>query len=382
MPLLALLGVCSLAFGATSDDEIKQLKEMIKAQNAKIEKLEKAQGATAATAAVDKAVASRGNAYLAPDRPDIKGTGLTFTGEYLYWKVNVGDNTYAYLDDATWNSEDGKAKTVEMGWDHGFRVGLSYRLPWDGFDVGASYTYFRTEGKASAADDDITTALYPAAFDPYSSGSDDCNVAIANMKFKFDSAELLLSRNTQVSKALSAKLFGGFKLVNYELSRDFQYFGDDFADPDEGLGGIVQDKVDALLYGVKAGASGEMKLNHGFSLVGSAAASLLTGKFNIKSLIIEDDNYVIDPATEIMAHMNKSVNRVVPVVELEAGVAWERKLLDNLNLKVFVGYQFTQLFDVVNFPRNHDDTDEATSMYEPDGNLGMHGLVFRIRLDF
>jgi hypothetical protein len=38
IPLLALLAVCSFTLRA-EDSEIKQLREMIKAQNAKIEKL-------------------------------------------------------------------------------------------------------------------------------------------------------------------------------------------------------------------------------------------------------------------------------------------------------------------------------------------------------
>ena len=230
MSVVALLTVCCFALRAAQDDEIKQLKEMIKqqsemikaqnakidSQNAKIEKLEKAQGAAATTASVDKAVASRGAAYLAPDKPEIKGTGLGFTGEFLYLKAQMGGNTVAYQ--GTYDTAvptNGEAKNVNTDWAAGFRLGLDYRLPYDGWTLAADYTYYRAEGDLTAYGNDVAPlwVAYNQAFQIFD--YDDIAVR-SKAEFSYDRFNLELGRNSKLSETLSVRVHSRKMDISYE----------------------------------------------------------------------------------------------------------------------------------------------------------------------
>lgn len=391
LPLLALLAVCSFALNA-ADSEIEQLKQMIKAQNAKIENLERAQGASRASASVDKAVGSRANCYLAPDRPDICGVGLSFKGEYLYWKSNATQNTYAYLGDLDAGSgfaNLGHAQDVDTGWSHGFRLGLEYRLPYDGWNIGADYTYYRADGEDSVtvtpAENAAGTFLYPANgyFPLGMTGVGVLGHAKATADLDFDRVNFEIGRNTKISETLSVRFFGGASVIWVDAKTQESFYVQGALI--DGLGYHHSASDEATYYGIRAGLDAEMKLCYGFSLLGKAAGSLLTGDLETSTIAGFDAD--VDGALvrgETWGDTKNSAYRVVPGLELEAGVAWERKILDGLNLKVFAGYQFSDYIGAMerldaDLPNNFASNNRVVNRQS---DLVLHGVVFRIKLDF
>lgn len=376
MPIVALLAVCGFAINA-ADSEIEQLKKMIQAQNAKIEKLEKAQGAAATTSMVDKAVGSKGAAYLAPDKPDIKGTGLSFTGEFLYWRPIQGGNEYAtafghgHGPAAEYN--DGGTKSADLDWEPAFRIGLAYQLPYEGWDIKASYTYFRGEGEDDFGTDDsgIVALLITDQEEPY-----DAYYARGTSKLGLDMVNFDLGRNTKVSESLTVRPFVGFQYAGIDSSLEGDYnFDDSEFDPDNNYWGKISSAAD--LFGIRVGADVDIKLKSGFSLFGQAAASLLTGS-------AESAWKDVDDAGDLLDDVRNDVRVIVPAVQIAAGFAWERKISDKLNFKASLGYEFNQFFGAVVNPLqdgNEDMTYGGT--YRQDRrDLGLHGLTFRIKLDF
>lgn len=384
MPLLALLAVCSFAINA-ADSEIEKLKDMIKAQNAKIDKLEKAQGSSAATSSVDKAVASKGAAFLAPDRPDIKGVGLSFTGEYLYWKSDATQSTYAYLggDPLAGGANLGKAQNINTDWSSGFRLGLDYKLPYDGWNIGADYTYYRADGEDSVSVDPASmpdVMLYPANF--FGMGGPDYGHAVATADLSFDRVNVEIGRNTKLSESLSVRFFGGASVLWFDSETKESYYV--VGAPLVGLGSHHRAEAEATYFGIRAGLDAEMKLKHGFSFLGKAAGSILTGELETSQLYgVDGDANGVLARDEIQGNTKNSSSRLVPGMELEAGVAWEKKLLDNLNMKVFLGYQFSDYIGAVErLDADVFGAGGSTRVVNRESNLMLHGLVFRLKFDF
>jgi len=391
LPLLAVLAVCSFALNA-ADTEIEQLKQMIRAQNAKIEKLERAQGSSQASAAVDKAVGSRHPCYLAPDRPDV-GVGLSFKGEYLYWKSNASQNTYAYLGDVDGFANLGHARDVDTGWSHGFRLGLDYRLPYDGWNIGADYTYYRADGESSVtvtpAENAAGTYLYPAnGFNATGlEGPAGADIVLGHAKatadLDFDRVNFEIGRNTKISETLSVRFFGGGSVIWVDAKTQESFYAQGVAIDGLGYHHSASDK--ATYYGIRAGLDAEMKLKYGFSLLGKAAGSMLVGDLETSAIAGFDLNVDgVLTRDETYGDTKNSAYRVVPGLELEAGVAWERKILDGLNLKVFAGYQFSDYIGAMerldaDLPNNFAANNRVVNR---ESDLVLHGVVFRVKLDF
>jgi len=393
LPLLAVLAVCSFALNA-ADSEIEQLKQMIKAQNAKIEKLERTQGASQASASVDKAIGSKGACYLAPDRPNIEGVGLSFTGEYLYWKSTATENTYAFLGgvDAVGDPANlGHAKDINTDWSHGFRLGLDYKLPYDGWNIGADYTYYRADGEDSvtvtAADNAAGTYLYPA-FVYNATGMPPAVVfghAKSTADLDFDRVNFEIGRNTKISETLSVRFFGGASVIWVDAKTQQSFY--DTTAPVLGLGYHHTASAEANYYGIRAGLDAEMKLKYGFSLLGKAAGAMLVGDLETSTIAGLDANADgVLARNETSGNTKNSAYRVVPGLELEAGVAWERKILDGLNLKVFLGYQFSDYIGAMerleaDYPAN-GTWNGNNRVVNRESDLVLHGVVFRLKLDF
>lgn len=391
VPILALLAVCSYTLSAAQDSEIQQLKEMIKAQNAKIANLERAQAANQTTGRVDKAIA--GKCYLSPDKPDIDGVGLSFTGEFLYWTVQRSKDVVAQWNDLTTpppfpNVAD--TETGSFGWNPGFRLGLNYQLPHDGWDLGVNYTYFHTgEETDHYVDADLTDGMFLAT--PYNGtmssffwgppiGAQPVDEVISTREFDYDCVNVELGRNTAISESLSIRFFGGPSIVWTDMETQINYYGNTFQ-PFDGVTYGLEHKntAESTMYGIRLGGDAEMKLGYGFSLLGKAAGALYAAdtKYNtfeaIDGIVAADG---IVNAGEVWANTTIDDYRIVPAVEVEAGVEWEKKLLGNLNFRVFAGYQFRNYFGLYERRTTNWDATEVNS------DIGMHGLVFRVKLDF
>jgi hypothetical protein len=390
---------------ARVDAELKALRKEnqdIKRENKelkkRVEKQEEAQRAVAAGKSVDRAydramgggVAS--TAFVASGLPDIKGTGLYFTGEFIYWKPQQDHLNYVVRDDpryllAAWPaSPRGDAVAIEHDWAPGFRLGVGYRLPWDGWDFQSVYTYYRSE--ETNRESDLVNRNLIAILADIGMGAR-ARDAIAHLDLSYDVLDVELGRSFKLSKSVTVRPFGGLRMTWLENDSRVNYFGRNFPGIRRSrLGGEVDDKSDFFGYGIRLGAEGNLNLKYGFSFFGKADASLLTGEFELEHFEAEDDgvglgtprNSIFEDA-EVRTLIREELHRVVPVVQLAAGVAWEKKLLDNLNFQASLGYEFVNYYNVVQRRAQVDDVQPERITTSTD-DLGFHGFFFRIRLDF
>jgi hypothetical protein len=391
---------------AADDDRIAKLEELVKAQaemlksqadmlktqGKKLEALEQQQVQTAkGTPAqqVDKALARTpvSASVLAPDKPAIKGTGLSFAGEFLYWTAQGEDNVIAYqagLPGLTL----GDAKRLDLGWSPGFRLGLDYQLPYDGWDLGLSYTYFRSDAETTLGGNGTEFFFIPGSgqFLALLDGMDAGRVD-AKRNLSYDHFDVELGRKSKLTDSLSVRFMGGPSFVSIKDERQTNYFDGEasggpstIVPPYDGTtyGLMGRNSTESFLYGLRLGADGEMKLPHGFALNAKVAGALYAGKSKHHTLSASDGDRdgVVDPV-EVVVDSNNDYFKLIPAVEFEGGVSWERKLLDSLNFKVFAGYQFRNYFGLL---ERQIDNGFFTTQQQKD--LGFQGLVFRVRLDF
>lgn len=408
--LFGLAAICLLASVCRAADDqdarIRKLEELVKAQAAKLEVLEKKEAASQARAAeikldatiqraIDKAVSASaqtggkyGGAFLSADEPDVKGHRLYFTGEYTYTKVQKGNTTYAYHNAP--NSLDvgltgtnpigvGEAINNELDWAHGYRLGAGYRLPYDGWDLYASYQHMSASSQSATSVDSSagTPFLYlPDFILPV-------NTARSKLDFEFNKVNFELGRRSKLTKTLSMRVFGGPSIVWFSDKEMDQYWdsGELFFPAFDGVGRGVERKLDthALLYGIRFGAEGDFKLGKGVSIYGKAAGSLLTG--NQKHDSFRAIDFTQDGTFqnfEVIQDTHTEFHQIVPALEVAAGVGYERKLNENFNLKLNLGYEFSNYFNVL---------ESTTALILLRGerekyDMGMHGIVFRVKLDF
>ncbi|MBI3831114.1 MAG: hypothetical protein HY291_16465 [Planctomycetes bacterium] len=394
--LVAVVMVAGLSIRAADDDRMKAIEARLAALEKENAALKAGKQEIKMDAAVQKAIdnavartgtgAKYGGAFLAPDQPDIKGTNLIFSGELLYWKPVQDHQDFAVIDIPSLsgaNSTDfpvGNVKSLDLDWSAGFRLGLGYRLPTDGWDIMAQYTYYRSEDHKSLVDP--ADALHPSIWND-DAGNDQADLARARQDLRYDAVDLELGRRFKVSQTLSARLFGGFRAAWINNDQRYNYFGDSFpAITASRLGGQLNEKNHFFGYGIRLGGEGDWHLSRGFSFYGKAAGSLLVGQFDLKHFEAEDDdgNNAFTP-NEVDRLIKDRITRVVPVVEIGAGVAWEKKLLGNLNLKLSAGYEFTNYFNTVRRTMFTGDNGDAQITNTTD-SLGFHGLTFRVKLDF
>jgi hypothetical protein len=189
----------------------------------------------------------------------------------------------------------------------------------------------------------------------------------------------------KVANTLSVRVFGGPSIVWFNDDQKFNYWSQNpglfgtlpFNGVSQGV--EVRRKTDDTLYGIRLGADGDFKLGHGVSLWGKAAGSLLTGEQEHNTFRgIDANGNGTFAATEIIQDTHTSFHQVVTALEASAGVAWDYKINCNFNLKVSLGYEFQNYFNVI------ERTDALILLRgnREKSDLGMHGLVFRVKLDF
>jgi hypothetical protein len=406
--LVAVVMVAGLSIRA-EDDRMKAIEARLAALEKENAALKASKQEIKMDAAVQKAIdnavartgtgAKYGSAFLAPDQPDIQGIGLVFTGEYMYTKVQKGgESTFAYRNApnsastiSASGSQLGNAINTENDWGHGFRLGVGYRLPYDGWDINATYSRLDVDGSKSArADFTNGTNFLWAPF--FATAAD---IAEGAESFTYNKVDLEIGRNSKLTNRVSVRLFGGPSVVWFDQEDRFQYWANTIGTifpvfDGTNLGGYYKHTTDATLYGLRAGANGDFKLGHGVSLVGKAAASLLTGELKNNTFSAIDFAGVgagTFSATEIFQDTESKAFHIVPAFELEAGVAYDHKINENFNLKISLGYQFTNYFNLLEATNSTGfitpvPIGTESTIVRQRQDLGMHGLVFRVKLDF
>ncbi|NGX39185.1 MAG: hypothetical protein KR126chlam1_00507 [Chlamydiae bacterium] len=235
-----------------------------------------------------------------PVRPKTCNGDIAITLAGFYWNAHQDgmeyaiDNFVAVCEDPTPegilllnNLERAHYKTPDFKWDFGLKAGLSYVGCHDGWDFGATWTWYRGKsGSNIQADADANHTLVTlwSAFAPEQGLINYATEINENWTLQLNLVDIELGREFWTSKYLALRPHVGLRVAlidqefelehnggswNFNMINEFSY--NNFVDLDNDYKGA----------GVRAGLDSIWHLGCGWGLYGNFAASIIYGRFKI-----------------------------------------------------------------------------------------------------
>lgn len=313
-------------------------------------------------------------------RPHVRdGIDVFVTGDLLLWNAHENGLALAIKnddpDDSTPASE-AKVVNPDFDWSWGFRAGLGYNLPHDGWDLYLNWTYFynRAHTTREAHDDE-------ELFTTWSPPINDIG-AVAKMKshwkLQLNMLDLEMGREFFVSKFLTLRPFMGLRTAWIRQKNELHYKtglnSSRFDLPPNSVEEIgMRSKYWGL--GVRSGFNTLWGLGAGFSIYGDASISLLYGLFTNKFEDEVAERQVYDIDTD---HFR--VSRAI--TDLALGVRWDRNFCDDcFHLGIKAGWEHHYFFGMNTFSHFTDDVVPGTFVNN-NGDLTLQGWTLAVRMDF
>lgn len=313
--------------------------------------------------------------YNAPIPPQYEHrTG--FFGEFLFLRPRNAEVAYALPIDGpvlpVLGNEVpiGATAVVDFGYDPGFRAGGSWCLTAES-SIAVQYTQFSSNASDSASINPADGVLRSLVTHPLGANSAtdslDANAA-SSIDYKLidgDYRGQIVGREsceTMCASALNFIIGGRYVTMD-------QDFGSNFIAAETTS---VNTNIDFNGGGIRLGLEGEQhRTSRGLFVYGRGVTNLLVGEF--------DASYrQSNTFAGTQAFTDWSAGRVVPVLDLEAGIGWVGPMR---RLKLTAGYMVSAWFNVVT-------TDEfiqavqRSNFVDPSGTLTFDGLTSRVTWDF
>ena len=309
-----------------------------------------------------------------PDQPECAGCeriqaaptcqswgGLFVDGEYLYLKPYRRGLDFAILSPNQNGDPEGPIVSDPWRSRSAFRVDGVYRLPDGGWEVGFYYTYLHDEQTAYAAQPAngllFATQTHPGTVEFAAD-------AAADAALSYDVFDLEAGRRLNVGDSLSVRPFGGLRFAQIDQNFTVLYNGGD-ANVD-----TVGSRLQFDGGGLRAGGQVDWKILEHFSLYGRAAGSLMVGDSRVAQTEFNNGG------TTTLTNVSESFRKIVPVLELAAGVAYECG-----NMRVSLGYEATNWFGLIDAPEFVNDVHQGKYLNNV-SDLGVDGFAARVEFRY
>ena len=295
-----------------------------------------------------------------------EGLGASF--EVLYMRPSRSNLDYAIADTDADLQPEGKTKKVEPDYDSGGRLGLSYNLG-SGTAVFGQYTLLNTKDKDSVTEPP-GGSLWATWTHP-DSAIDSGNATAANMTYKFDHDvfDLGVRKWMEVGSDLGLQIDAGLRYANMTQDIDINYQAGAVVFSD------VHNENEFSGWGPRLGLGLDWRVGKGFSLFSSAAGSVLVGDFDMSLRQVDNGT------TTIYNVEDSEDNRVVPVLEMRAGVEYAYQLENGMFVGAKAGYEWQNWFNMVTAMRFMDDVDPQL-MYTDTTDVSLDGFFLEGFINF
>jgi hypothetical protein len=353
-----------------------------------------------------------------PARPVVTdGADVFISGEFLWMKACQDDMVYAVcLDHApatpTANLiNSGKTERWRGKWGPGFRIGLGYNTPHDGWDLDLKWMrYYSTHSKDNHTErgdcgcDCAPCPVCPGFFNPVFFPKDYRESATGvfpyvteitsnRWKLRINELTLQLGREFFVSKWMTIRPYAGIKAAWVRQRARVTYSGGPYVTPLNaagivlGLGGAdalrISNKNNWWGVGLQGGLDGQWGLGYGLSIYSRANLAILWGRHRVhQTHNLENTAVSLDDCTP--TQMQKWKNKFCsfkPIAEVALGLRYDTTFSDNAwGFGIWAGWEHhyywsqNKMFKFVG--RNYDILDEY------DGDLGLGGLDIGLSFDF
>lgn len=288
---------------------------------------------------------------------------IFFMADWLLWRTRQGGMEFA-VQGASSSSQvpfpHSVPRKLNFDLQSGFRVGFGVHLPRDGWHISVHYTDFRPK-----ASKDIHGSIFPLLlFNPPATVAS----SHAQWKIAFQTLDVEIGRIYYIIKTLSLRSFIGMTGAWIDQHAQLDYKEDAFNSESR-----IVTHNDFKGAGPRLGIGSNWHLGDGLSLFGNCAAILVVGHFDLK-------NHQTFGNLETI-HLNSDLNLLSPVLQLIAGLAWNRNYHKGTrHVALSAGFE-TQYWGRQNQIEQFTDSSTPT-LIRSSNDLAFYGLTVRGRLDF
>lgn len=281
--------------------------------------------------------------------------------EYLLMKPRRRNLDFAITDPTSTGAPQGTIESLEWDTDSGVRFGGGYRLPGDGWEVGAFYTYLHSHGGRSLTRPNGGT-LFATLTRPGT--VEQVDTASGTTSLNYQVLDVEIGRTWWANDALALRCFGGARFAWIDQGLDVTYDGGD------AIMTQVSSPINFEGGGVRVGGEAFWHLRWGLGLFANGSASLLTG--DSRTRLTQTDN----AGTTTSVDVSEKFDKLIPVAELGLGIGWEYR-----NVQVRLGYELTNWFGLIDSPDFVSETQQG-KMGHRTSDLSLEGLVARIGMSY
>lgn len=322
-------------------------------------------------------------------RPQIRnGADLFIYGDLIYWNAHENGLNYAVVNENRSNNlSDAEVKNIHGKWNWGFRVGVGYNLPHDGWDVNLTWLRF-TDNARKRVHTDGDEFIFPtmaASSDPIVQDNS-CVKSHAHWRLRLDQLDLDLGREFFVSKWLTLRPHFGVRTdwIRQKLDVDYQNFVDFIGATEVDVD--IKDRWWGI--GLQGGLDTQWGLGNGWSIFGNLSAAIIYG-FHHLDYDDEDSPPELSLSNGATSFPNgnfadvESRYRVShPVLDIQMGLRWDNMFSDDrFHLGLQVGWEHHIYFSQNQLPVFSDDFNFG-KFFANQGDLTLQGWTFAARFDF
>ena len=318
----------------------------------------------------------------APSQPLLREAesvpGLGASLEAVYLRPSRSDLDYVIVDTSRTGNVRGSYKEVEPGYSAGARMGLSYDVG-TGTAIRAQYLTLDTSDSSSAekeagVNDLWGTWLHPNAI------IDDNDVTSAQMSYDFnlDVFDLSARKKLDMGSDLGLGIEAGLRYARIDQKIEVNYRQDVTSTTNRRAD--IYNTNNFSGWGPRFGVDADWRMGKGFSLFGALAGSILLGDFDTSQQEYDWQVAAVTPTTRVDVE-NTERNRVVPVLEMRAGLGYAYQLENGMSIGAKAGYEWQNWFNMVTATRYMDDVDSQL-MYTDTTDVSLDGFFLEGFINF
>jgi hypothetical protein len=306
------------------------------------------------------------------------GCNLLITGEYLYWTARE-DGLYfaqegfknpapAFPPRTSTTSFHGTLKKVHPAWDNGARIGIGLNFPREGYDAILYWTWFASQGHASAHSRQGT--LLPLWGTPDFNPLVGATQAKGHFSLNLNLLDLEWGRSSWFGGSFSVRPFFGLRgaWIDQTLKTHFTYA------TAPAISENLRAEADFHGGGLRAGIDIRFAFPCNLSLYGLTSGSLLYGQTNNRLRAQENHTAI--------AHTKDLFWKGISALQMGLGLSWDTHFAkDRLHIELHIGWESNIWFSI-NTMNHFMPQLRQGAYFKENSNLSMQGLVAGGRFDF
>ena len=305
---------------------------------------------------------------------------LSFTANYLYWKLSADMDQQAVLVSSTSTDADavfngtGTAVAVNPTYKSGFQVGMGLALKgMDDWNLYGEYTWYQNKAHHSATAGSgqllvLDPSVTPSRYDILT--ATDLESAY---RLHYNAADLSLQRTFYNGKKLTATFGAGLRGLwlsqHYKVSTSgLAYLAPEDDSVTSEAGSLVTKReLKSWALGPRFTLGSNWLLGYGFRLMGDMAANVLYTRYT------EQQSSDVSSLTNLSVSAPSNYNTLRAITETSLGLGWGAYCGDHdeFHFDLSASYEFNVFWN-----------QSIASMNGGSGNFYLQGLNVALRLDF